>query len=87
MPRARAILQSEFPYHVTARCINREWFNVPMDKVWKIFCEELTRSHDVHNLQIHSFVLMSNHFHLIASTPEANISQAMHQFSIEVVSR
>lgn len=80
MPRARAILQSEFPYHITARCINREWFNVPMDKVWKIFCEELTRSHDVHNLQIHSFVLMSNHFHLIASTPEANISQAMHQF-------
>lgn len=80
MPRARAILQSEYPYHITARCINREWFNVSMDNVWKIFCEELTRSHEAHNLQIHSFVLMGNHFHLIASTPEANISQAMHQF-------
>ena len=51
-----------------------------MDTVWKIFCEELKLANEVHNLQIHSFVLMSNHFHLIASTPEANISQAMHQF-------
>lgn len=51
-----------------------------MDTVWKIFCEELKLANEVHNLQIHSFVLMSNHFHLIASTPNANISQAMHQF-------
>jgi len=32
------------------------------------------------DLQIYMFVLMSNHFHLIASTPESNISQCMHYF-------
>ncbi|WP_413292438.1 transposase [Bdellovibrio sp. HCB185ZH] len=51
-----------------------------MHEVWEIFCEELTHASKEHNLLIHSFVLMSNHFHLIASTPDANISQCMQQF-------
>ena len=80
MPRAKAVLQSEFPYHVTARCINAEWFHIPMDQVWEIFCSELKACCEDHRLQIHCFVLMTNHFHLIVSTPEANISSAMQQF-------
>lgn len=79
MARAHAILQSQFPYHVTARCINREWFNLPLDLVWNIFSEELYLTSKFYNFQIHSFVLMSNHFHLIASTPDANISQCLHR--------
>jgi REP element-mobilizing transposase RayT len=79
MPRAKAVLQSEFPYNISARCINREWFNIPMPKVWDIFCEEIARTTQEHTLLVHSFVLMSNHFHLIASTPKANISKCMHQ--------
>jgi putative transposase len=80
MPRAKTILQSEFPYNIGARCINKEWFNIPMQTVWDIFCEELKKTSLEHALNIHSFVLMSNHFHLIASTPKANISQCMQQF-------
>jgi REP element-mobilizing transposase RayT len=80
MPRAKAILQSQFPYNISARCINREWFDLPMQEVWEIFCKELTEVAQDKKLVVHSFVLMSNHFHLIASTPEANISQCMHQF-------
>jgi REP element-mobilizing transposase RayT len=51
-----------------------------MPIVWNIFCEELTKVSKSENLQIHSFVLMTNHFHLIASTPEANISDCMQRF-------
>lgn len=80
MPRAKTILQSEFPYNVTGRCINKDWFGIPMPDVWQIYCEELNQVHRDKSLLIHSFVLISNHFHLIASTPEANISQCMHQF-------
>lgn len=87
MPRLKAVLQSEFPYNISARCINREWFNIPMDEVWKIFCEELSNTVKKHNLVVHSFVLMSNHFHLIASTPDANISQCMHYFLSRVSRR
>jgi len=80
MPRAPAILQSEYPYNISARCINREWFSIAMPLVWDIFSDELMRTSKEKNLLIHSFVLMSNHFHLIATTPDANISQCMQQF-------
>jgi len=80
MARAKLILQSEFPYNIGARCINREWFQVPMTEVWTIFCEELADTIQKHGLLVHSFVLMSNHFHLIASTPDANIDKCMHRF-------
>lgn len=52
-----------------------------MDLVWKVFCDELYMAHIVHDLQIHSFVLISNHYHLIASTPKSNLSKCMGQFS------
>ncbi len=80
MPRAKLILQSDFPYNISARCINREWFHIPMDEVWDIFCETLNETIRKHSIVVHSFVLMSNHFHLIASTPEANIDICMHHF-------
>ena len=51
-----------------------------MSQVWEIFSEELYLTHHYYNLQIHLFVLMSNHFHMIASTPEANISTCMAYF-------
>lgn len=80
MPRAKAILQSEFPYQITARCINREWFFLPMRHVWHVFCDELTKVTKEEGLLVHNFVLMSNHFHLIARTPNANISPCMQKF-------
>jgi len=58
-----------------------------MDAVWKVFCDELYMAHITHKLKIHSFVLMSNHYHLIASTPDSNISSCMRQFSSRVSRR
>lgn len=84
MARNKIVLQNQFPYHITGRCINKEWFNLPMDKVWNVFSDELYMTHITHNLQIHSFVLMNNHYHLIASTPDSNLSQCMLRFSQRV---
>ena len=86
MGRAKTILQSDYPYNISSRCINKEWFTLPMDQVWDIFCEELFLTNLYYGLNIHSFVLMSNHFHLIASTPNANIDKCMWYF-ISHVSR
>jgi len=80
MPRAKTILQCEYPYNITARSINKEWFKLPMSLVWKIFSEELYLTNKYYNLKIHSFVLMSNHFHLIASTPDSNLDKCMLYF-------
>ena len=41
MPRAKTILQNEYPYSISARCINKEWFSLPIDFVWDVFSEEL----------------------------------------------
>ncbi len=80
MPRTNTILQSEFPYNISARCTNREWFKIPIDDVWTIICEELYMITVLYGIRIHSLVLMGNHFHMIVSTPYANISTAMKQF-------
>ncbi len=79
MARTKAINQGVFPYHITARTLNKEWFQIPLEDVWQIFEEELYLTSKCHNLEVHSFVLMSNHFHMIARTPDANISQCMHR--------
>ncbi len=80
MPRLKAILQNEFPYHVTARCINKDWFAQPLAEVWTIMSDQLFFIQRAFNVRIHAFVLMQNHFHLMISTPDANLSSAMQNF-------
>lgn len=81
MPRKKTICQNQYPYHITARCINKEWFNLSMETVWQVFSEELYMTHLIYGLKVHSFVLMSNHYHLIASTPLSNLPKCMQFFS------
>lgn len=87
MPRKKTYRTSEYSYHVTARSSNQEWFYIPMDRVWDIFSNYLWFIGKAYKVQIHSFVLMNNHFHLIISTPEANIDQAMNYLLREVSKR
>ncbi len=83
MPRPRTILQNEFPYHIRARSVNREQFQIPLDEVWNIMCRQLTYLCWAYDLKIHAFVLMKNHFHLLATTPHANLSEIMANFMKE----
>ena len=84
MPRKAAITNSIGPYHISARCINKEWFNLHLDSVWETFSNHLYFLCRGFNFQIHSFVLMNNHYHLLASTPQLNISSGMAYFHREV---
>ena len=68
------------PYHIAARCLNKDFFPIPLQQVWFIMMRQLKRCHLEHGLGIHAFVLMSNHFHLLCHTPQSNIDQCMHQF-------
>lgn len=83
MPRAKSILQSEFPYHVTARCWNKEWFSLPLHEVWDIFSEQLTFMRWGFQAEILAFVLMNNHFHLLIRTPQSNLDKIMAFFMRE----
>ena len=67
-------------FHITMRCNNREPFPGPLGQVWDVFSEQLHFIHHAYNVRIIHFVLMSNHFHLIACFPENNRSSAMNHF-------
>lgn len=54
-----------------------------MEEAWEIMCRQLFFCHHAYRLKIHSFVLMRNHFHLLASTPDANLDKAMWNFMKE----
>jgi len=83
MPRKKIQMSSKFPYHISARCINREWFDLPLNEVWLIMEDYLYFVTAAYDLAISSFVLMSNHFHLIAEAPSGNLSEAMTYFMRE----
>lgn len=83
MGRKKLILDSNASYHVTARSNNRDWFSIPMDTCWQTFEDLLATTAERYNLLIHSFVLMSNHFHLILSTPSMNLDKGMRYFMTE----
>src|SRR5580704_8555974 len=70
MPRRKTIYTWEYPYHLVSRSNNQAWFSIPIDQCWEIFCDKLNHISDVYDFKIHSFVLMSNHTHLIGTPSE-----------------
>lgn len=83
MPRKHVPISPHFPYHITARCINRDWFSVPLGTVWPIMENYLHFLTKAYETKIHSFVLMPNHFHLLAQSPQSNLSEGMNYFMRE----
>jgi putative transposase len=72
-------LRIEFPgayYHVTSRGNEqKDVFRSKRDR--EKFIEYLASSSDRYGAVIHAYCLMSNHYHLLLETPEANLSQIM----------
>lgn len=77
MPRAQLIRSDVHCYHVTGRTEDKVYFPILMPSVWNIFMDELAQIQQKCQLNIHAFVLMHNHFHLLVQTPQANLDQAM----------
>ena len=84
MPRKNLILSDVHPYHIVARSNNKEIFYVPLEVLWPIFVEKLEVLKIEFSCVIHAFVLMGNHYHLIISTPLANINKAIEYLNREV---
>jgi putative transposase len=80
MPRSSLLRSDHHPYHITSRCNNKEFFTLPLPVVWSIMMKRLKETHQKHDLAIHAFVLMGNHFHLLCHTPRSNIDTCMHFF-------
>ncbi|MBY0314723.1 MAG: hypothetical protein K2Q26_04345 [Bdellovibrionales bacterium] len=51
-----------------------------MPDVWNVMEDYLYLVGHLYQLRIHAFVLMSNHFHLVLTAPEGNLSDALLYF-------
>jgi putative transposase len=80
MARKKLIRSIEYPYHVTLRCNNREWFKLPLERVWQLITQELYKVALLGDAKIHAFVLMGNHLHLLISTPGWDLGKVMAEF-------
>jgi putative transposase len=80
MPRPLILRSDHHPYHITNRCMNKEFFPLPLPQMWEIMLSRLQLTHQKHQLAIHAFVMMGNHFHLLCHTPRSNIDECMHDF-------
>lgn len=81
MPTAKRIIQSEFPYHVTIRASEREPFPLDLDYFWRYSSDLLLFCSYAFKIEVHCYVLMSNHYHLLVRTPEANLDKFMKYFN------
>lgn len=83
MARRKIIYSNEYPYHITARCINREWFDIPKNYCYGIYINVLRECKKRFSIEIVSFVLMDNHFHMIVKSPKVSISVFLRYFMTE----
>jgi putative transposase len=68
-------------YHVTCRGNDRRnIFGDDRDR--SLFLDKLRTSIGIYQVQVHAYVLMSNHFHMIVETPKGNLSEFMRHFKI-----
>lgn len=72
-------LRIEYPnafYHVMNRGLNRQAIYL-IDADYEIFLRTLKETSNLFGIKILSYCLMPNHYHLLLSTPKANLSRAM----------
>jgi putative transposase len=76
-------LRLDYPgavWHLTSRGNERrEIFRDDRDR--ERFLDQLARVVEAMRWRLHAHVLMSNHFHLLVETPEANLSEGMRQLN------
>jgi REP element-mobilizing transposase RayT len=77
MARTPLIRTTQHPYHIVCRSNNREWFYIPISDFWKTLLEVMARESVTSKLRVHALVLMSNHFHLLASSLDGNLDEPM----------
>lgn len=72
-------LRIEYPdawYHVMNRGASRQ--NIFLNtRDFELFLDLLSEIYACYQIQIHAYCLMSNHYHLLIHTPQANLSKAM----------
>ena len=77
-------LRIQYPnacYHITCRGNERK--SIFLDaQDYKTFLKKLSRSLSIYNVSLLAYTCMQNHFHLLITTPDGNLSEFMRHFNI-----
>jgi len=85
MARPLRIQYPDAVYHVTCRGNERQAiFKDDADRTR--FLQRLTQTLNIYSVKFHTYVLMSNHFHLLVETPLGNLAEFMRKFNITYTS-
>ena len=85
MARPLRIEYSGAVYHVTSRGNEQKAiYKDSQDR--KRFLEILVQSKEIYHVELYSYVLMTNHFHLLLKTPLGNLGMFMRHFNITYTS-
>lgn len=77
MARRRRLISNQGAYHV----YNRAELGQPIfetDAAKQVFLETIFATGRRFAWQLHAFAIMTNHFHLVLTTPRGNLSEGMH---------
>ncbi|GBL27135.1 hypothetical protein EMGBS8_10830 [Verrucomicrobiota bacterium] len=77
MARRRRLISNQGAYHV----YNRSELGQPIfetDAAKQVFLETILATAQRFAWQLHAFAIMTNHFHLVVTTPRGNLSEGMH---------
>lgn len=77
MARQLRIEYEDAFYHITSRGNERRKIYFTKTDYEK-FLEYIAKAKEKYTIKIHGYVLMTNHYHLIIETPEANLKKTMH---------
>ncbi|MCD6453728.1 MAG: transposase [Candidatus Aminicenantes bacterium] len=77
MARPLRIEFEDATYHIIARGHRRESIFLEDRDRYK-FLEKLAETHKKYGIKIHCYALMPNHYHIVLTTPFANLSKAIH---------
>ena len=81
MARKKLIRTNQFPYHVWNRSRNKDWYQIPTTTIWEYSKEIFKKIERTTPINLHAFVLMQNHYHMLITTPENNIDKIMYYFN------
>jgi putative transposase len=77
MPRGPRIQAPEAIYHIFARGNNRsDIFETDGDR--RVFITGLEETIEESRWRLYAYCLMTNHYHLVVQTPDANLAEGMH---------
>ena len=77
MPRSKRTLSNQGLYHV----YNRAELGQPIfesDGAKAVFLETILQVSETLAWELHAYAIMTNHFHLVVTTPRGNLSEGMH---------